>query len=128
MIAFRVALVLCTGMLLAGCAHPAGSGVRAATTAFFAAVEANDGHKACADLAPQAAEALGSADSTCAEEIVKLDLKGGSYLSAQVWGDRAEVKLSKDTVFLARFPNGWKVTGAGCEAQPQGPYDCDVEA
>jgi len=107
MIAFRVTLVLGAGMLLTGCAHPGGSGVRAATTAFFAAVAANDGHKACADLAPQAAEALGTADSTCADEIVKLDLKGGSYLSAQVWGDRAEVKLSQDTVFLARFPDGW---------------------
>jgi hypothetical protein len=128
MIVFRAALLLSAGMLLAGCAHPGGGEVRAATTAFFAAVEANDGHKACADLAPQAAEALGTADSTCADEIVKLDLKGGSYLSAQVWGDRAEVKMSQDTVFLARFSNGWKVTGAGCEAQPQGPYDCDVEA
>jgi hypothetical protein len=128
MIVSRVALVLSAGMLLTGCAHPGGSGVRAATTAFFAAVSADDGDAACADLAPQAAEALGSADSTCAEEIVKLDLKGGSYVSSQVWGDRAEVKMSQDTVFLARFPGGWKVTGAGCEAQPQGPYDCDVEA
>jgi hypothetical protein len=122
------ALILGAMALLAGCGHPAGSGVREATSAFFAAVDAKDGDAACTDLAPQAAKALASADSTCADEIVKLGLKGGSYVSAQVWGDRAEVRLSEDTVFLARYPGGWKVTGAGCEPQPQGPYDCDVEA
>lgn len=128
MIAFRAVPILVAGTLLAGCAHPAGSGVRAAVREFFAAVAADDGDAACADLAPQAAKALESADSTCADEIVKLGLTGGSYVSAQVWGDRAEAKLSQDTVFLARYPGGWKLTGAGCEAQPKGPYDCDVEA
>lgn len=65
MIAFRTAALICgAATLLAGCAHPAGSGVREATLAFFAAVDAKDGDAACAGLAPKAAKALASADST----------------------------------------------------------------
>ncbi|MGI8330512.1 hypothetical protein ACRYCC_11155 [Actinomadura scrupuli] len=120
------AVVLALGT---ACGGPAGDdAARNATVAFFAAVHAHDGARACADLAEQAAEALESSESGCAEQITKLSLPGGTIRSAQVWGDRAQVRLSADTVFLARFPAGWKVTAAGCRRQATGPYDCDVEA
>ena len=112
-----------------GCGGPAqDTAARNATLTFFAAVHAHDGARACADLAEQAAEALASSESGCAEQITKLKLPGGTIRSAQVWGDRAQVRLSADTVFLAWSPAGWKVTAAGCRPQATGPYDCDVEA
>jgi hypothetical protein len=102
--------------------------VRRATAAFFAATAAHQDDRACADLAPQAAESLQSSDSSCAEQIGKLKLTGGSIRTVRVWEDRAQVVLSRDTVFLARLPQGWKVVAAGCRPQAKGPYDCDVEA
>jgi hypothetical protein len=47
-----------------GCGNPAEeSNVRRATTAFFAAVSAHQDDRACADLAPQAAQGLATSDS-----------------------------------------------------------------
>jgi hypothetical protein len=45
-----------------------------------------------------------------------------------VYGDQAQVKLSGDTAFVARFPSGWKVVAIGCTATPGKPYSCLVEA
>lgn len=102
--------------------------VRRVTTAFFAATTAHQGTAACRALAPQAADGLESGDSTCAKQIDELDLTGGRIRTVRVWSDRAQVALTGDTVFLARFPRGWLVTAAGCRPQRQGPYDCEVEA
>lgn len=121
-----LALVLAGGTGCGGSADD--TGPRGAAAAFFAAVRAHDGSRACAALAPQAAKAVESGDSGCAEQITTLGLQGGAVRSAQVWGDRAQVRLSADTVFLVRFPAGWKVTAAGCRRQAKGPYDCEVEA
>jgi hypothetical protein len=112
----------------AGCGKGADeAAVRRATDAFFAAAAHQDG-RACADLAPQAAKSLESSDSSCADEIAKLKLKGGTIRAVHVWGHRAQVELTADTVFLSRMPEGWKVAAAGCHPQAKGPYDCDVEA
>ena len=32
-----------------------------------------------------------------------------------------------DTVFLAHFPTGWKITAAGCRPRPQRPYQCEIK-
>ena len=32
-----------------------------------------------------------------------------------------------DTVFLLRFPDGWRVSAAGCTPQGEAPYDCEVQ-
>ena len=40
---------------------------------------------------------------------------------------RHATKLTADTVFLVRLPQGWTVAAAGCRPQPEGPYDCAVE-
>jgi hypothetical protein len=102
--------------------------VRRATTAFFADVAAHRDAQACADLAPQAAQALATSDSGCPEQIGELKLTGGTIRAVRVWGERAQVLLSQDTVFLTRGHHGWKLTAAGCRRQNKGPYDCDVEA
>jgi hypothetical protein len=113
----------------AGCGRSADeAGARRATTAFFAAIAAHQNQRACADLAPQAAQGLATSDSGCAKQIGDLKLVGGTIRTVRVWEDRAQVVLSADTVFLVHLPQGWKIAGAGCRRQAKGPYDCDVEA
>jgi hypothetical protein len=128
----RVAPPLAAAALLAGTAGCGKSAdqveARRATTRFFAAVTAHQDATACRELAPQASNGLQTSDSSCAEQIGQLKLTGGTVRSVRVWGDRAQVVLTGDTVFLARFHDGWKVTAAGCRRQATGPYDCDVEA
>jgi len=114
---------------VAGCGRSADDpGVRRAVTAFYGAIDAHQDRRACADLAPQAIKGLETGDSSCAEEIGKLRLNSGTIQAVHVWGDRAQVVLAGDIVFLSRFPQGWKVAAAGCRPQTKGPYDCDVEA
>jgi hypothetical protein len=112
-----------------GCGKSADeASARRATTAFFTATAAHQDQRACADLAPKAAQGLATSDSGCAKQIGGLKLVGGTIRTVRVWGDRAQVVLSGDTVFLVHLPQGWKIAGAGCRRQPKGPYDCDVEA
>jgi hypothetical protein len=126
-----VALLAGVGILAgaSGCGKAGDeAAVRRATAAFFAAAAAHQDGGACADLVPQAAKSLQSSDSSCADEIGKLKLTGGTIRVVRVWGYRAQVVMTADTVFLSRLPQGWKVAAAGCRPQAQGPYDCDVEA
>ena len=127
-----VAVLLAAAVVLPGTAGCGGSAeeanVRRGTAGVFAAVAAQDDERACADLAPQAARALATSDSGCAEQLGELKLTGGTVRAVRVWGDRAQVLLSGDTVFLSRARQGWKVTGAGCRRQPEGLYDCEVAA
>ena len=125
-------LAVVATMTAAGCTGQGASAdnadVREQTLAFFAATAAHDGDRACDALAPQAADSLESGGSDCGDEIDKLHLSGGTVQDVQVWGDHAQVKLTGNTVFLTRFPEGWRVTAAGCQPDPPGPYDCEVEA
>jgi hypothetical protein len=127
------AVVLLAALLAVGATAGCGASaeeanVRHATAAFFAAVSAHQDDRACDDLAPQAAQGLATSDSSCAKQIGELKLTGGAIRAVRVWGERAQVLLSDDTVFLTRMRQGWKVTAAGCRRQAKGPYDCDVEA
>jgi hypothetical protein len=47
--------------------------------------------------------------------------------ASEVYGQRAQVRLSGDTVFLAVFPDGWRVVAAGCTARGEKPYDCVLQ-
>ena len=63
----------------------------------------------------------------CAEGIGELPLEGGDGEHVEVWGGNAQVRLSGDTVFLTRTATGWRIAAAVCSAQPEGPYDCEVQ-
>jgi hypothetical protein len=103
-------------------------GVRAAAGGLYRDIRNGDGASACGRLVPQAASALETGDAQCEEEILQLGLKGGPLSRVEVWSDQARVHAGSDTVFLTRWSTGWRVTGAGCEARENGPYDCEISA
>jgi hypothetical protein len=124
--AVAVASVLVAGVT--GCASASagqGSAERAATL-FYAALQRHDGERACSLLTPEAADGLSTGGQTCAKAVLRLDLPGGQVRGTEVWGDEAQVRLARDTVFLHRFPRGWLVRGAGCEPRGDLPYRCEV--
>ncbi|MGW0605791.1 hypothetical protein [Streptomyces sp. NPDC002640] len=87
----------------------------------------------CAALAPGTRDELEeTARSGCRDAIRQAieedDLPAaGAVRAVDVWGDRARVVLEGDTLFLSRFPGGWKVTAAGCEPRPDQPYRCGIK-
>ncbi|WP_081237270.1 hypothetical protein [Streptomyces viridosporus] len=98
-------------------------------TSFERALDAGQRARLCAALAPSTREELEqAAKSRCEQAIGEQDLpRAGAVRSVDVYGDQARVVLEHDTVFMARFPDGWKVTAAGCRPRPQQPYQCEIE-
>jgi hypothetical protein len=84
---------------------------------------------ACGLLAPQTLKELEDSEGACAEALPsELESASGAAESTQVYGKDAIVRLATDTIFLARFTQGWRVTAAGCTRQQTGrPYDCKVK-
>jgi hypothetical protein len=89
-----------------------------------------DAAQACDLLSPRTRiEIEKSTEKKCAEALDDEDLPDASALTGvDVFGHDAIVRFANDTVFLARFPEGWRVTAAGCRPGPSDdkPYDCDV--
>lgn len=120
-----VVLVLVFG--LAGCATEGKDPAEQTVARFYAAIRAHDGERACALLAPEAADGLRTGGQDCAKAVLGLNLPGGQARETAVWGDEAQVRLTHDTVFLHRFPRGWLVRAAGCTPRGGLPYRCEVK-
>ncbi|MFH8803850.1 hypothetical protein ACH4F6_30355 [Streptomyces sp. NPDC017936] len=98
-------------------------------TRFESALQAGRHASLCAALAPSTREELEqSAGSRCEQAVGKQKLPlAGAVRGVDVYGGQARVVLEHDTVFLARFPTGWKVTAAGCRPRPEQPYRCEIK-
>lgn len=83
----------------------------------------------CAALAPRTREEVEqSAGSRCEQAVGEQQLlSGGGLRQVDVYGDQARAVLAEDTLFLSRFPTGWKVTAAGCAERPKQPYQCEIK-
>ncbi|MYS88622.1 MULTISPECIES: hypothetical protein [Streptomyces] len=103
--------------------------VTAQVTRFERALDTGQRERLCTALAPSTREELEqSAKRSCAQAIGEQGLPAaGAVRRVDVYGDQARVVLEHDTLFLARFPAGWKVTAAGCRPRPQRPYQCEIE-
>lgn len=115
-------------MLLSGCSDAAQQDASGAAVAFVRAGPA----QACELLAPNTADAVGSdADTDCATRMSQLDLpRSADVRRVEVAGESAQIQFADQVVFLARFPDGWRVTAAGCvrhDTDPAVPYECEVE-
>jgi hypothetical protein len=117
--------------VLAGCGAPQEQRDTAAQVAqrLLTAVQQRDGATACDQLAPATRSAVeDQAGKPCPEAIGDEDLpQPGDVRTVDVYGQWARVVLADDTVFLATFPQGWRVVAAGCTPQGRQPYQCSVE-
>ena len=118
-------------LALAGCAGQGSVEDRPAADAaeHFAQAVGPDPAAACGLLAPQTRLKLEDEQGPCAQSLPesKVPQDAGSVRDVKVYGKDAVVQLERDTVFLARFDDGWRVTAAGCTPNGDRPYDCDVE-
>jgi hypothetical protein len=118
-------------VLLAGCSGQGGveSGNAASAALRFATAAQHDPAAACALLAPATRQQLEDQDGPCASSLPDQNLPQASGPgAAEVYGKDAIVRLHGDTLFLARFDDGWRVTAAGClPAGQDKPYTCTVK-
>ena len=107
---------------------------RAVTERFFAALERDDGERACALLSPDTrAEVQSQEEKPCREAITGLGLEGARVTRLQVFVGNAKADLADgESVFLGSTPRGWRVSAAGCSplaGKPADrPFDCTVQA
>jgi hypothetical protein len=117
-------------LLVSGCASSHASEAADAASSFYDAFAQSDGATACDLLAPKTRDEIETSSGTdCAKAILDEELPSvKSNAEATVFGDQAQVKLGPETVFLAEFPDGWKVVAAGCTPNGDLPYDCEVQS
>ena len=117
-------------LLLSGCAGTAGDDAAAASVAvaFESALSSGDGDAACALLTANTRTVLEDEEGACATAITALGLDGGGAVErSRAYARAAHVLLENDVLFLALEPAGWRVNAAGCTAQADRPYLCDLE-
>ena len=133
----RVLLACLLSVTLAGC----GLGGSAQTEEvagiaerFYSAIEAEDGERACDLLSQDTLEQLeGQSQQRCPAVITRLDFQPAPVKAAHVFITSAQVRLANDELaFLAREPEGWKLTAIGCQparGRPhEHPADCELKS
>ncbi|QRP50721.1 hypothetical protein I6J71_11590 [Amycolatopsis sp. FDAARGOS 1241] len=112
------ALLISTG----ACSAADSPDAQAAAQAFVTAAATGASVEACALLAPRARDGLGPAG--CPPMLATVPR--APVVSASVWGGEAQARSDADTLFLHQFPEGWRITGAGCHPRNEQVYDCTV--
>jgi hypothetical protein len=125
-------IALAVLVLAAGCGTAdREADVAAVTDRFHAALEADDGSGACAELGGEAITKLEQQEKRpCPQAILELDFPSGARTtSADVYITSAYADLGKNGAdFLDEGPDGWKISAAGClPSDPDRPYDCELE-
>lgn len=118
-------------VLVTGCGSEDEERAAAETVARFqAALAADDGGRACAQLTPAARSAVESDERIpCARGVLRLDLPPGRVSGSDAYMNAAVVRVgSGSTAFLDRAAGGWRVSAAGCTpTAADRPYDCELE-
>jgi len=117
-------------LVLAGCSSTSQADVQSVVSRFYDAYGGGDGSAACALLAPATREAVVSAaGKPCSAGLLDEEPPGTAQpATVSVYGDQAQARMNGDTVFVARFPDGWRVVAVGCTRIAGKPYQCEVEA
>lgn len=114
-------------LLLGGCSDAAQQDAATAAAEFLAASP----QAACRRLAPATADALQRDGTPCPEALAELVRRADPVpAQVEVAGESAQVRFADQVVFLARFPQGWLVTAAGCvheDPDRARPYECEVQ-
>ena len=98
----------------------------------FARLAASDPGAACALLAPRSLQqAIEDGDGDCAQGLKSDSLAPASDVtSVSVAINAAQVVMTDQVLFLARFDSGWRVLAAGCTRDGTDdavPYECSVK-
>jgi hypothetical protein len=113
-----------TAAVVAGCAAGERPAVERVAAAFADA--GNDPARACDLLAPATRAAVETQQARpCAAALNRVP-PIGDVRSVEVWGGAAQVRFDRDTLFLTRTGDGWRVAAAGCTPREEAPYDCRV--
>jgi len=117
-------------LALAGCGGANPAAPEAAAEAFARAAAGGDAEGACALLSPAVAAAVAGESGSCANALAGDPPPGAArVVESERYGQQALVVTDADTIFLSRFPGGWRVIAAGCTAQGGSkPYDCTISA
>jgi N-methylhydantoinase A/oxoprolinase/acetone carboxylase beta subunit len=122
-------------VLLSGCGvGDDRAAARESTERFYAAIRADEGQAACAQLSEDTVKQLESqSGQSCADVVTRLSYEGGEIERVQVYATDAKVDLtSGESAFLSPDQGEWKLSGIGCkpeEGKPRDrPFDCEVEA
>lgn len=123
------AALLCCALGGCGDIDAREDGAAAAVTRFEAGLGDSDGARGCSELAPGTRDELEqSAELPCARALPDAGLPTAAGVRhVDVYGRQARVVADGDTLFLSSFPDGWKVTAAGCTARPEKPYQCLIK-
>ena len=126
-----VGAVALLALTLSGCGADVERTEAARTADAFSAAATSEPGAACRLLAPRTLDAVEEDGTPCAQALAEAGLApAGEGSSVTVAGHSAQVRYADDTVFLARFDDGWRVTAAGCErvsTDDAVPYDCVVD-
>ena len=118
-----ILLLFCTG-----CSSTHEADVEQVAERLHAALRVEDGAAACELLSEDAQEQLQESGDSCEVAVLEAGLSpDGRVEKVSAYGTSAQVRYDDDVVFLADFPEGWRVIGAGCEKQADAPYDCKVQ-
>jgi hypothetical protein len=114
-------------LLLGGCGSVHEDEIDAVVRAFTD--PAGDLGTRCDLLAPSTLTAATDEGSgSCPDAMAEVPTGTGELTAVEVWGEEAQARLTDDTLFLTRTPDGWRITAAAC--RPQGadvPYECALE-
>jgi hypothetical protein len=110
----------------AGCTAAEEPTVAAAAGRFAGALARHDGATACTLLTDDARHDAETFGRSCPAQLATLP-DPGAIQGVEVWEEAAQVHLAGDTLFLLRFPDGWRVSAAGCTPQGDAPYRCEVQ-
>ncbi|MFC0111257.1 hypothetical protein [Kibdelosporangium aridum] len=116
-------------LLLTGCSGSAETTVVQQTASRFVdALAHNDSSVACSLLAQQAVRRIDDLrPEGCEKTLPTLSIPVDRPKDVSTWGDTAQARSDRDTLFLRKFADGWRILGAGCTPQGEGPYRCKVD-
>jgi hypothetical protein len=119
-------LIAC--LTLTGCSGSVRETAARETAQRFVQAIASGSHGIAGELlAPRARDPLASTSAgDCAASPAVARLPRAPVGTLAMWGEEAQARTGRDTLFLHEFSTGWLVTGAGCRPRNEQVYDCSV--
>jgi hypothetical protein len=132
---WRALVIVVGAAALSGCGQSGKQDeVRTVTGRFYAAVQANDGSLACAQLSEPTLKQLEQDEkATCSKAVASLGLSPSPIVHVDVFLTNAKVDLGNGaSAFLEQTATGWKISALGCrptQGDPkEQPMGCAVQS